>query len=269
MTIEPLYFGSNGHRLFGIYHPPHKSPAHNIGVLLCQPIGKEYILAHRALRRLAERLSLLGLHVLRFDYYGCGDSSGEFTEASVDHWISDIVAGMNELSAGCGTQQVWTVGLRLGASLAFRAASEFGNIESMVLWDPIWVGKAYTDELMQSHQQWLNGSFAKPKPIPGANLNDSGREALGFTLSKSLRTGLAELDLLDVDKKPARHVAVVESQKTNEAEVFADKLNDWGLNVAYSLVPSPSTWKKHNGNGSVIPVAILDRIAEWASQWSL
>ena len=49
--------------------------ARQSAIVLCQPLGHGYLRAHRAFRNLAVSLASQGFHVLRFDYYGCGDSA--------------------------------------------------------------------------------------------------------------------------------------------------------------------------------------------------
>src|SRR5437773_7734152 len=73
--VVPFYFGSPDKLLFGCYHEPSLERRRKCAVVVCQPVGHEYINSHRALRQLAARLCDAGFPVLRFDYYGCGDSS--------------------------------------------------------------------------------------------------------------------------------------------------------------------------------------------------
>ena len=79
--MKPLFFGEANRRLYGVYHPPAKPSRH--AVLLCYPGMQEYNAAHWMFRRLATSLSREGHHVLRFDYYGTGDSDGETDAALV------------------------------------------------------------------------------------------------------------------------------------------------------------------------------------------
>ena len=69
----PCQFGPDGQQRLGIYHAPRASVAGEGGVVLCAPIGQEYMRTHRPLRQLALALADAGLHVLRFDYHGTGD----------------------------------------------------------------------------------------------------------------------------------------------------------------------------------------------------
>lgn len=73
-------------------------------MVFCHPLGDEYIRFHRAYRQLAVRLSQVGFPVLRFDLYGCGDSSGDSAEITVQQWLTDIATAVAEIRrSGGGT----------------------------------------------------------------------------------------------------------------------------------------------------------------------
>jgi alpha-beta hydrolase superfamily lysophospholipase len=79
-TTGPFYFSasarSTGRTLFGWYDAPTRGSARG-GILLCNPVGDDSVRAHRPLRHLAQRLANEGFAVLRFDYDGTGDSTGD------------------------------------------------------------------------------------------------------------------------------------------------------------------------------------------------
>jgi len=75
--METFYFGESPKQLYGAYHPPRDFNDRKVAVVLCYPIINEYLRAHRAFVRLATQLATEGFHVLRFDYFGCGDSYGD------------------------------------------------------------------------------------------------------------------------------------------------------------------------------------------------
>src|SRR5438093_192655 len=110
--IEPFYFGKSPKSLFGCYHTPQASCYRECGVVLCSPMGEEYIRFHRAFRHLAGRLVAVGFPVLRFDFYGCGDSAGACTQGTLGQWCTDITTAMHEMRRRGGVQKVCLVGLR-------------------------------------------------------------------------------------------------------------------------------------------------------------
>ena len=48
----PIYFGAQSSRLFGWFHRPEKQ-ARQTAVVICNPLGDDYVRAHRSLRHLA------------------------------------------------------------------------------------------------------------------------------------------------------------------------------------------------------------------------
>jgi alpha/beta superfamily hydrolase len=134
----PFYFGVDDQRLYGVYEAAHTSSAASRAVVLCNPVGNEYIHAHRTMRNLSSRLSKGGFHVLRFDYYGTGDSSGGTDEGSPRRWCEDIQAAISELKEMTGAVRISLMGLRFGANLAAEVAARAPKaIDSLALWDPL------------------------------------------------------------------------------------------------------------------------------------
>jgi pimeloyl-ACP methyl ester carboxylesterase len=98
------------------------------------------------LRQLAVRLSQSGHHVLRFDYYGTGDSLGAERDGDVASWRDDIETAVTELKDMTGVAKVSLVGLRLGANLAAEVSARHpDDIDSLVLWEPLPAGKILGD----------------------------------------------------------------------------------------------------------------------------
>lgn len=196
----PLYFGPADAPLFGAFHAP-ESAARSTGVLLCQPLGHEYIRAHRTFNQLAASLARAGFPVLRFDYFGTGDSSGADELASVARWTADVHTAIDELKDTASVETVAVLGLRLGASIALAAAQRRPDIARLVLWDPVIDGRVYLAELERLQRQWL-------KDRPGSRLftlRPGVEEIFGFPMPRPLRQ---EIEALDLSAAPPRGVRV-------------------------------------------------------------
>jgi pimeloyl-ACP methyl ester carboxylesterase len=135
--VNPLYLGTQERRLFAVYEPAAVKDRTARAAVLCQPWGAEYVYAHRSMRQLAVKLSARGFHTLRFDYFGTGDSGGEDAEADPDAAVADIETAADGLQDMLGVARVALIGLRLGATLAARAAMRRKELDALVLWDPI------------------------------------------------------------------------------------------------------------------------------------
>jgi uncharacterized OsmC-like protein/alpha-beta hydrolase superfamily lysophospholipase len=105
-----------------------------------------------AARRIAARLSSMGIAVLRFDFTGLGHSEGEFENKNFTTNVQDLVAASAEL-ARRGMCPSLLVGHSLGGAAVLKAAPEMKNIKAVVTlgapFDPEHVTKNFTDALPQ------------------------------------------------------------------------------------------------------------------------
>jgi uncharacterized protein len=136
--MTPFHFGSRQRRLFGCYEPAQANFSKVRAVLLCHPMDNEQVFAYRTMRQLAARLVQAGFHVLRFDYFGTGDSYGDTGEGDLASWCADIETAIEELKEITGATKVNLAGLRLGANLSARvAAHRRKEICKLILWEPL------------------------------------------------------------------------------------------------------------------------------------
>ena len=200
ITMLPLFFGPPSRRLFGVFHKASPGRMQSMAVLLCNPFGQEAIRTHRLFRVLAIRLAKAGVHVLRFDYFGTGDSGGDDEAADLDSWQADVQAANEELLRLCGPVEAVTwVASRLGAVPAIQAAAEAQKgITRLVLWDPVVDGPAYAQLLREKHVEALETSYSVSDPAwrkrLGTDTAAFSDEAIGFSVSPVLRDQLARLE---------------------------------------------------------------------------
>jgi amino acid adenylation domain-containing protein len=191
--IEPFYFRKSPKKLYGCHHLPQNSHDKAYAIVLCYPIGQEYIRSHRAFYQLAVYLSRAGFHVLRFDYFGCGDSEGDFEEGSLLQWTNDIQTAIAEIQRRSGLTGVCLIGLRVGATLALQAVADCPHIESVILWEPVFNGKFYLRELAKTQRDFLNQlPSRKKREFTRPNISD---EVLGFPMTSKLKQDLEMIHL--------------------------------------------------------------------------
>lgn len=246
--MNPFFFGRSQQPLFGIYHAP-KGAARDTAVVICPPIGQEYMRTHRALRQLALHLGKAGLHALRFDYSGTGDSSGENDIASIDGWLADIATAIDELKDTAGVRQVSIAGIRLGASLGFLAARTRRDVDSVVLWDPVVGGGEYLDELLA-----LDAS-------PVIDRADGAVGIGGFALTPVFQREIRAIDLLAVAEHPARRNFLVVSEERADYTRLAEHLAQQPTPSRHAHIPSGGNWADAEQMGAVLlPQAIIQGI---------
>lgn len=192
--MTPYFFGETQQQLFGALHPAlaRKSGAHRT-VVICPPIGQEYIRSHWCLRLLARQLARKGINVLRLDYRGLGDSAGaNEATTSIKQWHQDVHNAIDFACEKTDSQNVMLVGLRYGGAIASAVAAESSKVNALILWEPVMDAAGYLKSLRAMHKQMIDLWVCKLKTP-----NDRDREEiLGSTFSRQL---LEELENTTVD----------------------------------------------------------------------
>lgn len=140
-----FFFGEAPKRLYGAYDAP--TGRGGTALVVAPGWGPEYLAAHKVLRTLARRASEKGIHAMRFDYYGTGDSMGDDREVSVESLQDDLRLAVQECLDVAEVEEVWLVGVRLGATIAAVSAPTLDAVRGVVLWDPLIRGRDFLREI--------------------------------------------------------------------------------------------------------------------------
>jgi exosortase A-associated hydrolase 2 len=259
--VVPFYFGAPDKRLFGCYHEPALESFRRCAVLICQPMGHEYVNCHRALRQLAARLCDAGFPVLRFDYYGCGDSSGSAEESRIPQWLQDTSTAISEVKRRTGLAQICLVGLRLGGTLAMIAATEQGDLESLILWDPVVSGKNYLAALLYRQKEALR---FRHKPNSGWK-STTAIEVLGFVLPPPLCAELERIHLLPIGRKPANNVLLMQTDQV-AGDALMSHLKQTEAQVEFQCLEAPQIWLPTEDGSLLVPGQVLQSLTSWISR---
>ena len=228
-------------------------------------MGQEYIRSHPTLTRLALLLAEAGFPVLRFDYFGCGDSAGFFEQATVERWQIDIDAAIDQIAELSGLSRVALFGLRLGASLALLKARPPEKITRLVLWEPIIDGRRYVEKQLQLHRDWQSGVLRQRVRNP----RDGGDEISGFPLVETLREGLERIDLSRVRDLTLGEMLVIHNRAVSELEetevAFIDQMKRSANNFQHISTQGCNVWTKDGSRVSkgLKTLRVLRQIAEW------
>lgn len=167
-------------------------------VLLVPPFGHEAFHAHRFYKLLALHLQNQGHRVVRFDWPGCGDSSGDTAEEYIhESWPKTIKALINQFSE---TLPVNLIGLRMGANLASATKAH-----KYILIDPIFSPKRFVRELT-----------ATAKLADSVSDNLKGIEAGGYYYSETLLSWIPNQHLIFTPSIPT----LVLCRQTKKAEAL-------------------------------------------------
>ena len=269
--MRPFFFGTSAQPLFGIYHAALDRPPRRTAVLLCNPFGQEAIFAHRMFRVMANRLTQLGFQVLRFDYHGTGDSSGECTEATLERWAHDVATASEELMETGGAKGVAWVGLRLGAAAAAAAARrDSPDLSALVLWEPIVNGPRHLEELRRAHFSLLEADLVFPMSRRIRSRSGEAHEpdqAMGFAIPETLRADVRGLDPLRLQGIRARRVLVVGNIRDDDVASLRAQLAEIQDRCSWFMLDEAGAWNSERAlNSSVIPMAAVTAIVDWLEQ---
>jgi pimeloyl-ACP methyl ester carboxylesterase len=175
------------------------------GLVCCYPFGEERKCSARTMTRAARRLCQRGYHVLRFDYFGTGESDGYMEQASIERWMQDIHRAINHVRERTKVSQVGLLGVRFGATLA--ALYDRAPLSSLVLWAPLASGRECIDQarrhLAATRLLATPGGDVRTTQTP-ADAEDMG----GFYLSCRMRAEMESLCLSNQTFVPEGRVVV-------------------------------------------------------------
>ena len=235
---------------------------------MCHPLFEERKSAHRVMVDAARALAAAGCAVLRFDYRGCGDSTGDFETFSCSDWREDIARACRFLTENTCVKRLGVLGLRLGASLAFDAAATFDTVDFAVLWEPILNGRRHFDQELRRKLVREMVTFGQSRVTRATLLKDleDGKpiDLDGFAVTKRLFTGLSAIDLLKLHRRVVRKTLLVHVAPTGaaprELEGFKEAILAAGAEVDLIAAEEDPFW---NLVGLVECPKLIEETKEW------
>jgi len=241
--LEPQYFSDEQH-LFGCWHPGRGRRA----VVICMSLGHEYQRMHRAGRQLAVQLSRAGIHALRFDYSGCGDSADvEFTLDQAQHDVIDAIA----LAKSKGASLITVIGVRLGVALALPGMNIPG-VDSLVLWEPVVDGATCRDE-------WINLQREYEKMM-GYVANPSPPECMGFTYAPELWASIGAIRVDVASSLVKKHILIIDGE--NKYTTLVDAVRPHAASLQHVNQGMPAIWRRESAD-ALVPFQTILAISNW------
>ena len=241
---------------FALHHVP---PGAVRGLVVQAHAFAEEMNKSRRMAALQSRaMAAAGFAVLQIDLAGCGDSGGDFGDATWAQWVADIVHGCRWLrqwharhGADGDPTPLWLWGQRAGALLAVQAAQQLAEPCHLLLWHPATAGKTVLQQFLRlkaaadlasgqgkAEMQRLRAELAAGRAI----------EVAGYTLHPALCSGL-EQATLQPPATAAGRVEWIEVSPQDDAALspaatsHAERWTRAGWAVRAQLVQGPAFWQ--------------------------
>jgi exosortase A-associated hydrolase 2 len=248
-----------GQRLV-IHHPPAGGTPKAL-VVYVHPFAEEMNKARRMAAMQARALAADGLAVLQIDLLGCGDSAGDFGDATWARWVDDVVAAARWLlqqrppTAAGAAPPLWIWGLRAGTLLAAAAAerlAETGTPSHLLFWHPTPAGKLLLQQFLRlkAAGELLAGQAKAAMDQLRTELT-AGRavEVAGYLLHPALCLGLEQATLQPPAALPPGQLVWLEVSPVEQptlAPAGAGALAAWraaGWAVQAQALRGPAFWQ--------------------------
>ena len=195
--MHPFFLPVGEGTRFCLLHSPDQEPRG--AVLYLHPFAEEMNKCRRMAALQSRSFASAGWSVLQIDLLGCGDSSGDFGDASWQAWLDDAITAASWLERETGHAPAFW-GLRAGCLLAAQAADATGAAAGLVLWQPTLSGSRHLQQFLRL--KMASGIAGQrdtdsigPQGLRQKLLLGESVEVLGYTVSPALAMGLESAEL--------------------------------------------------------------------------
>ncbi len=283
---EQLFFFekmNSDKKLFGVKYLPFKPGP--IAFLMLQPIGTERNVIDALQINLARSLAANGISVLRFDYYGTGDSDGSFDEIDLETLMSDIDSAINQVTNIQGAARLGLFGLRFGGLLsAYYAEQHPKNVEYLILCAPVVDAFRFINQELRQSISTQSVLFQKvilnrDQILQKINNNEStvinGYDMAnlnGFPLSHGFMNSLKDINLTANQTAYRNNLCIIDIDKrvrakSKDISLLEDKYKACKALKYYGLVEKTIPWI-HGDYLMKICEQLNNKVQEWVKEVS-
>lgn len=146
MLLQPSLVSATNGKLYTLLRQPVSGRPEAIAVIV-PPFAEEANKSRHMFSQLSQHLADAGIASLLFDYYGTGESFGNFEDASLASYTQDLVDVIAQAKAL--DVPVHLVCVRLGALVALNAWRDLGGVAKVVFWNPVVSGKLLVNQFFR------------------------------------------------------------------------------------------------------------------------
>lgn len=260
-----------GGQRFCIHHGA-QGPRKRGQLLYIHPFADEMNKSRRMAALQARALARSGFEVLQIDLRGCGDSSGDFGDATWVDWVDDALLGCRWLQSQPDPAPLWLCGLRAGCLVAAEAQRQLDSPAHLLLLQPPASGKPILQQFMRLKlaSDMVDGRAKGKMSELRATLTRGGSlDIAGYTMSAALASGLEAATLVPPGPTSAQLRLVwlelnarPEAEWTPGAIQAHQRWRDAGYAVDCDLVSGPAFW---NTTEIEEAPALVEAVGRWLS----
>jgi len=246
-SFEGFFLQHGDDDLFCVLHTPSEAVRAKGAVLHVHAFAEEMNKSRQTVAHASRRLAEDGWIVLLVDLFGCGDSPGDFGDATWERWISDVLFAKRWLHETFGLAPVlW--GLRAGCLLVTETVKQSETQPPLILWQPVASGKTFFGQFLRlkaaaelfgdpagrSSSRQLREQLAKGNPI----------EVVGYAISSPLAARL-ESAALELPNGYAGRVFWCEVSQNEQAAPShtADSVRQHSVSIESRVVNGTTFWQ--------------------------
>ena len=184
------------------------------------------------------------------DLEGCGDSSGEFGEATWHGWVDDLLCAERWLADRVG-RTCWLWGLRAGCLVAAEAGARLGGRNPLLLWQPVLSGRLHLTQFLrlklagEAIGQSEERTGVKAPACSSGGRNTPGDHRLHPLIRRSPQRSRAPISTWIA--RPRRSYGVKSAPKPSRgllpaSQVRVDGLRVRGVRVDVVAISGPPFW---------------------------
>jgi pimeloyl-ACP methyl ester carboxylesterase len=186
-----VFKNSKGVKLCGILSDPLPESG-NSAIILCH--GFSTSKEGRTYTNLEEIFNSRGLATFRFDFFGHGESEGEFEDITITEAVDDVLQAVGFIKrTGYGT--IGLVGSSFGGMASIFAASQTTNLFVLALKSPVsdYMGKLILQDYRTKIKDWEESGFIDVTGADGQSLRlnfsffEDARKAQGYEAASKIQ----------------------------------------------------------------------------------
>lgn len=191
--VDAFFINKGQRQTYAVLQSP--EVANGLGILLVPPFGNEQRRCQRPFRGMMQTLARDGYQLLRFDWQGTGNSSGNSSDLrELSPWIDDLQEAALKLSES--VDEIHLVSVRTGALISALQPLSNLPIAASYHWDPVLNGERWLEEMRGLQRGIRADTYAflfKRSPR-----RDALHEFAGFTIQPELYQEIQALDFFDI-----------------------------------------------------------------------